>query len=145
MSDEDRVVAQYLASFEAWNDHDVERIFDDAGDDVLLGFGFRAQNVRTGVPVEQQRQGLKAWFGSLDWYRIEDIEMNCSVDGDIATVWGFFTEDFRHAGQHPERVRVRSSAVLRRSGDRWQQIWSHRDAQEFEEGGSYIRKPFEDS
>lgn len=145
MSDQDRVIAQYVSGFEAWNDHDVDRIFDEAGDAALFGFGFREQSVRANRPVAQQREGLKAWFGSLDWYRIEDIDVNCSVDGDIATVWGFFTEDFRQTGQDPERVRVRSSAVLRRLGDSWQQVWSHRDAQEFAEDGFYIRQPLEEA
>lgn len=145
MSDQDDVVAQYVSGFEAWNAHDADRIFDESGDGALFGFGFRDRDVRAGRTVEQQRQGLKAWFGSFDWYRIDDIDVHCSVDGDIATVWGFFTEDYQHKGQDPERVRVRSSAVLHRLDGGWQQIWSHRDAQEFAEDGSYIRKPIQDA
>jgi hypothetical protein len=74
--------------------------------------------MRPGQPPEVQRAGLEEWFGSLDRYRIEDVETKCLIDGDIATVWGFHTEDFQHQDGDPERVRVRYSMVFhRRNGD----------------------------
>jgi hypothetical protein len=146
MSDHDQVVAHVKSSFEAWSAHDVERILEESGGaGGGLGFGFRTRDARVGRTVVEQRQGLTAWFGSLDRYRIDDIDVNCSVDDDLATVWGFFTEDFAHTGQEPERVRVRYSVVYRRAGNQWQPVWNHRDIQEFAEDGFYIRKPLQDA
>ena len=146
MSDHDQIVAQVKSVFEAWSAHDVDRILEESGGaGGGLGFGFRTRDARVGGTVEEQRQGLTAWFGSLDRYRIDDIDVNSSVDDDLATVWGFFTEDFAHTGQDPERVRVRYSMVFRRVGDRWHPVWNHRDIQEFAEDGFYIRKPVQDA
>jgi hypothetical protein len=78
---------------------------------------------------------------SLYRYRIEDIDVNCDVQGDIATVRGFYTEDFQHHGADLERVRVRYSMVLQRDADHWQIVWNHRDIQEFTDEGVYVKKP----
>lgn len=144
MSDRDELVAQIKSGFDAWSAHDVDRILaesDGAGGG--LGFGFRTKGVRVGGTAEEERQLLTAWFGSLEHYRVEDVDMDCSTDGDIATVWGFFTEDFAHIGQDPERVRVRFSMVLRRQGGQWLPVWNHRDIQEFADDGFYVRKPIQ--
>lgn len=145
MADDEEVLTQkYLSETDAWNAHDVDRIIEESGGaGAGLGFGYRFRDARVGGTVEEQRQALTAWFGTVDRFRVDDVDVNCSVDNDIATVWGFFTEDFAHKGQDPERVRVRFSKVLRRVGDRWQPVWSHRDIQEFAEDGFYIRKPIQ--
>ena len=146
MSDQEQILAQIMSEADAWTAHDVDRIIAESGGAAAgLGFGFRTRDARVDGTTEDQRQALTAWFATLDRYRIDDIDMNCSVDDDLAIVWGFFTEDFAHKDQAPERVRVRRSTVLRRVGDRWQPVWNHRDIQEFDDDGFYIRKPVEDA
>ncbi len=140
MSEEDELIAQTVSSLDAWNDHDADRIFDEAqGEGGMFGFGFRARDARVDASPEQAREGLRAFFASVDWYRIEDVETQCMIDGDVAIVFGFFTEDFCHTGMEPERIRVRQSGVLHRSNGHWRRVWSHRDAQEFADDGTYIR------
>jgi ketosteroid isomerase-like protein len=93
--------------------------------------------------VDAQRGGLAAWFGTLERYTIEDIDVSCIVNGDIAMVWGFCTEDFEHRGEAPEHVRVRYSMVRHRRDGDWQLVWNHRDIQEFADDGFYIKKPIQ--
>ena len=79
------------------------------------------------MPTEVQREILTLWYESLDRYRIDDIEVDCRIDGDVAVLWGFFTEDFQRRGGDPESVRVRSSNVIRRRDGRRESVWNHRD------------------
>jgi hypothetical protein len=145
MSDEEQLMARVRAGFDAWSRHDIDSIVGASGVGAGLGFGFRTRDMRPAPPLEDQRAGLEAWFGSLGRYRIEDLETNCSIDGDIATVWGFYTEDFQHHDGFPERVRVRYSMVFaRRDGD-WQSVWNHRDIQDFSDDGLYVKRPASDS
>ena len=139
MTDEEQITARFTSSLEAWNAWDIERIIEQSdGAGGGLGFGFRTRDVRPAGSVDEARADLEAWFGSLERYRIEDFEINSVVNGDIATVWSFFTEDFKHHGENPERVRVRASAVLHRSQGDWRTVWNHRDIQEFTEDGLYL-------
>lgn len=141
MTTAEQLAARFRLDFEAWNEWDVDRIVaqsDGAGGG--LGFGFRSRDVRPAASVDDARAFLQAWFGSLERYRIEDIDVGCAVDGDIATVWGFFTEDFMHHGENPERVRVRFSGVLHHRESGWRTVWNHRDIQEFTAEGAYVKK-----
>jgi hypothetical protein len=142
MSETEDLLRLVRASIEPWNAWDVDGILGSAffggGAD---GFGFRTRDARVDVPVDLQRQILTAWFASLDRYRIEDLEVQCRIDDGIATLWGFFTEDFRHEGGEAERLRVRFSNVLRRRDGTWESVWNHRDVQEFSDDGTYIARP----
>lgn len=141
MSDEQELIDRVRAGFDAWSGWDIESIVGGQGAGAGLGFGFRTRDVRPAQPADVQRTGLEAWFGSLDRYRIEDVDADCAIDGDIATVWGFYTEDFQHRGGPPERVRARYSMVFHRRNGGWQVVWNHRDIQPFSDDGRYVRRP----
>jgi hypothetical protein len=126
------------ASRDAWNQHDVDAILATGKGE---GFGFRTREARlasAGGP--QPNDALRAWFDSLEYYRIVDATEDVRVDQDTGITWGFFTEEFQHVGVPAERVRVRFTNVWQRDGVGWRLIWSHRDAQDFEEDGSYQRR-----
>jgi hypothetical protein len=142
MAEEDEIIASIKAGFEPWSAWDINEILDGSGGvGGGLGFGFRTRDVRVGGTAEQERARLEAWYDSLEHYRIEDVEANCAVNGDIATIWGFYTEDFKHKGQDSERVRVRYSMVQQRQNGRWQFVWNHRDIQDFTNEGFYVSQP----
>jgi hypothetical protein len=142
MTDEEQIIADTRAGFEAWSAWDIDLIIARSGGvGAGLGFGFRTREFRAPAPADELRAGLEAWFGSLDRYRIDDVEVHCAVEGDLATVWGFYTEDFQHRGEAPERVRARFSMVRQRRHGGWQIVWNHRDIQEFTAEGGYIKKP----
>jgi hypothetical protein len=141
MSEEEQLAARVRAGLMAYDRWDIDSIVGVHGVGAGLGFGFRTRDVRPVLPTDVQRAGLKAWFGSLDRYKVEDVETNCSVDGDIATVWGFYTEDFQHHGGDPERVRARYSMVFHRRDGDWQIVWNHRDIQDFSDDGRYLKRP----
>lgn len=144
MSDAEDLVATAIASFEPWNRWDVDAILSaSAFGGGAQGFGFRTRDARVDVPTDAQREILSSWYESLDRYRIEDIEVDCSIDGEVAVLWGFFTEDFQHKGGHPERVRVRFSNVVRRRDGQWESVWNHRDVQDFTDEGFYLPRPVE--
>jgi ketosteroid isomerase-like protein len=127
------------ASRDAWNQHDVDAILATGQGE---GFGFRAREARLADAWgPQPKAALQAWFDSLKYYRIVDPVEDVRVDHDTGITWGFFTEEFQHSGAPAERVRVRFTNVLQRDGDGWRLIWSHRDAQVFDEDGSYQRRP----
>ena len=128
MSDAEGLIADARASFEPWNDWDIDAILTaTAFGGGAQGFGFRTRDARVDVPTEVQREILTFWYESLDRYRIDDIEVDCRIDGDVAVLWGFFTENFQHKGGDPESVRVRFSNVIRRRDGRRESVWNHRD------------------
>jgi ketosteroid isomerase-like protein len=144
MTDEEQIIAETRSGFEAWSAWDIDQIIArSSGAGAGLGFGFRTRDMRAVDSVDAQRVGLEAWFGTLERYTIEDIDVNCIVNGDIATVWGFYTEDFKHRGEDPEHVRVRYSMVRHQRDGDWQVVWNHRDIQEFTDDGFYIKKPIQ--
>jgi hypothetical protein len=142
MSDAEDLIADARASFEPWNDWDIDAILAaTAFGGGAQGFGFRTRDARVDVPTEVQREILTFWYESLDRYRIDDIEVDCRIDGDVAVLWGFFTENFQHKGGDPESVRVRFSNVIRLRDGRWESVWNHRDIQDFTDEGFYISRP----
>ena len=84
---------------------------------------------------------LQAFFDSVDFYEISDVDWHGSIDGDTAIESGSFIESFQHKGRSAERVRVRFTEVSVRRDGEWKHIWAHRDAQQFDEQGSYIPQP----
>jgi hypothetical protein len=76
----------------------------------------------------------------LEYYRIIPGETNTVIDGEIALVWGYHVEEFKHKGMPAEKVRVRGSSTRKRGEDgRWTTLLSHRDIQPFDEDGTYIQ------
>jgi hypothetical protein len=136
---EEELRARSAMAVEAWNTQDVAAI-STAG--FTVGFGFRTYAPRSGeaLPPAAATQLLERFFDSLDYYRIIPDETNIVIDGDIALVWGYHIEEFKHKGLQEERVRVRSSSTLKRVGDgQWKTLLSHRDIQPFDENGRYIQ------
>lgn len=140
VGERDELVERMRASFEPWNAGDIDAIVAGGTAD---GFGFRTRDARLGFDEDATRAMLTAWYDSLERYRIEDVEADARVDGDTAVVFGSFTEDFRHRGGPPERVRVRYSHVFRRADDDWTLVWQHRDVQDFADDGFYVPRPVE--
>ena len=141
-ADLEDLLALHHDAFEPWNAWDVDAILsNDAFAGGAQGFGFRTRDARIDVPLDEQREILTAWYASLDRYRIVDTEVHGRIDGDLAVVWGFYTEDFKPKGAPAERVRVRFSNVMHRQDGRWVSYWNHRDAQDFDEHGIYRARP----
>lgn len=142
MTDADDLIALAHRCIEPWNRADVDAIVDapvlGAG---AQGFGFRTRDARLDIPDEVLRQVLRAWFDGMERYRIEDVEIDCHIDGDHAVLFGHWTEDFRTVGGEPERVRVRFSNVVRRADGGWESVWNHRDIQDFTDEGAYVTRP----
>ncbi len=137
---EEEVRARYVESLEAWNRQDIEAI--SSADGFNVGFGFRSYEPRSGesLPPNATVQRLKGFYDSLDYFRIIPEDPNIFIDGEIALVWGYHVEEFKHKGLKPERVRVRSSSTLKRDGDgNWRALLSHRDIQKFGDNGRYIQ------
>ena len=142
MTDEEQIIADTRAGFDSWSAWDIDQIIVRSGGvGAGLGFGFRTREFRAAASTDELRASLTAWFGTLDRYTIDDVEVQCAVNGDLATAWGFYTEDFQHRGEEPERVRARFSMVRQRRNGAWQIVWNHRDIQEFTSDGVYIKKP----
>ena len=123
-----------LAAYSAHDAETVARL-----DPPAPGYGFRTMPARRAD--RPYIDGLKTFFGSLDYYRIELNEVQSSVDGNVAVAWGFWTEDFREKGRNPETVRVRFSFTFKYDGSRWQTLFYHRDNQKFDAQGAYLRNP----
>ena len=124
------IVAAYTA-------HDAETIV--RLDPASPGFGFRTLPAR---PADRPYlDALKTFFANHDYYRIELNELHTEVDDDVAVAWGIWTEDFKDKGQSPEKVRVRFTYTLKYDGNRWRTLLYHRDAQKFDERGTYLRNP----
>jgi hypothetical protein len=95
-----------------------------------VGYGFRTFQVRRGAPDS---------IPSMEYWRVKLEELHTSVVGDIGLAWGVHAEEFKAKGQPPETVRVRFTNTLRWTGQRWENLLYHRDAQLFGENGTYLR------
>jgi len=77
---------------------------------------------------------------SLERYEGTVEELNVAVDGEIGLAWGIHVADFQHKGSPPERTRVRFTMTLRKVEDgQWRTLLEHRDVQQFDENGQYLR------
>lgn len=137
MAEADDLLSWWHASIDHWNAGDIEAVVADG---TIDGFGFRSRDARVGLTPEVQGAVLQGWYDSLERYRIKDVDVDCRIDGDTTVLYGFFTEDFQHAGGPPERLRVRFTHVLTRRDGGWEVVWQHRDIQEFTDG-FYVPQP----
>jgi len=108
-------------------------------DPAAPGYGFRTLQPRSSN--RPYIDALNTFFASQDYYRIELTELNTEIDGNIAVAWGFWTEDFKEKNRGPERVRVRITYTLKYDGKEWRTLLFHRDAQNFDDKGVYLRAP----
>ena len=123
-----------LAAYSAHDPETIARL-----DPPAPGYGFRTLTARRAD--RPYVDGLKTFFASLDYYRIDLNEVQTAVDGNIAVAWGFWTEDFKEKGRNPETVRVRFSFTFKYDGTGWRTLFYHRDNQRFDAQGAYIRNP----
>lgn len=134
-TDEDLLLSLLERSREPWLRRDIGAIIDEA---IGAGFGYRTRAPR--LPYSEQpggRERLTAWYDSLDYIRLTPGDTAVLVDGDVAVVHGFFTEDFQHKGGEPQSVTVRfSNTAVKRDGH-WVFVWAHRDATPFDDAGRY--------
>lgn len=136
-----QVEAQVRASLLAWNTGDPSRIIETPGPGGNYGgagFGYRTKPHRAFQSRIEELGIIKRFLDAVEYYRITIDEIESTVDSGVGLAWGFFTEEFRLKGEKPERVSVRFTTVLRRDASGWRQIMFHRDAQTFDENGSYI-------
>ena len=106
-----------------------------------IGFGFRTWAARQAAPNANTDEGIQSFASIMDYFTIKLEEVHTAVVGDVGLVWGVHTEDFKMKGQPPETVRVRFTNTLRWDGNRWKNLLYHRDAQNFDEKGRYVRAP----
>lgn len=132
---EEELFALLERSRQPWIDGDVDAIIDGS---IGAGFGYRSRTARR--PWAEQdggRDRLVAWYESLEYIRMTPGDTEVVVDGDVAIVYGFFTEEFRHRGGEPQTVEVRfSNTAVRRDGE-WVFVWAHRDATPFDDAGRF--------
>jgi hypothetical protein len=136
-----QVDQQVRASLTVWNTSDPMRILETPGPGGNFGgfgFGYRTRLHRAGQSREDELAIIRSFLAAVEYYRVTVDEVHAALDGDVGLAWGFFTEDFQVRGRAPENVRVRFTTVLKREAGTWRQIMFHRDAQPFDDSGSYI-------
>jgi ketosteroid isomerase-like protein len=127
----------WIAAYDAHDAEAVARLDPPAN-----GYGFRDLPYRSSErPLSTYIDGLKTFFGSMEYYRMELNELHADVDGNIGLAWGFFTEDFKEKGRPPEKVRVRFTTTVKYDGNSWRTLLYHRDVQEFDAQARYLRRP----
>lgn len=106
------------------------------------GFGFRNIAWREYPPETEgkMKQAIEQYFSNMEYFRHVNMDVNTWSEGDLGLAWGFFTEEFKHKGQSPEKVRVRFSSTYRREKGKWRLIMSHNDIQPFDEEGFYLKE-----
>lgn len=102
------------------------------------GYGFRTFEARGDTAKSNSTQTSQVLLKSMESWRVTLDELHTSVVGEIGLAWGVYTEEFKVKGQSPETVRVRFTNTLRWDGQGWENLLYHRDAQLFEENGSYL-------
>lgn len=138
ISDEQQLLALLERSREPWIRADLGAIMDRA---IGAGFGYRTRAAR--LPWAEQTDGrgrLQAWYDSLEYIRLIPGDTNVLVDGDVAIVYGTFTEEFQHKGGDPQIITVRFSNTAARRDGEWVFVWAHRDATPFDHEGRYVRR-----
>ena len=138
------VESQVRASLLVWNTADAERIIETPGPGGNFGgagFGYRTIAHRAGQSREEELSIINRFLDSVEYYRVTVDEVNTMVEHDVGFAWGYFTEDFQLRGRPPETVRVRFTSVLSKGPTGWRQLMFHRDAQPFDNNGTYIPQP----
>ena len=138
MTDEAQLLALLEQSRQPWIDGDIDAIIERS---IGAGFGYRTRAAR--LPWAERddgRERLIAWYDSLEHMRLTPGETNVLVDGDVAIVYGFFTEEFQHKGGEPQVITVRFSNTAARRDGEWRIVWAHRDATPFDDAGRYTAR-----
>ncbi|GAB4325324.1 MAG: hypothetical protein Kow0010_07710 [Dehalococcoidia bacterium] len=124
---------------DAFNSRDLDRLWGMECD--AVGFGYRSRDARPMARLgrEGHRAANEGFFHAVDHYRLEFDTLETDVAGDLGFAWGWYTEEFQHKGQPPERARVRFSQVMQKEGAGWKVLLFHRDIQPFGDDGRYPR------
>jgi hypothetical protein len=76
----------------------------------------------------------------MEYFRHIDMDVNTWSEGDLGLAWGFITEEFKHKGLSPEKVRVRFTSTYRQEDGKWRLIMLHNEIQPFNENGLYPKE-----
>ncbi|NKB32434.1 MAG: hypothetical protein GKR91_04985 [Pseudomonadales bacterium] len=105
------------------------------------GYGFRAINPPIQLSESDRRTLWNTFFDSMEYYNIaiEDIEIE--TIGNVGVAWGYHSEKFRMKSGEEESLRVRFSfTVLKSDTGQTKIVLGHRDVQEFNAEGRYVRQ-----
>jgi hypothetical protein len=135
---------------DVFNSGNLDAILQNSHDHEVFGFGWRTAAPRsTGWSsvdsrdvaargAEAFREPIKRFLDSMEYYHCEVEELHTSVEGDIGLAWGIWVEDFKVRDRPAEKARVRFTEVLKKEGEHWRLLLSHRDIQPFDEHGRYL-------
>ena len=123
----------------AWDDMDIDGIVETIRDS--QGFGIRGRDWRytSYHSEEHMRTAFPAWLNKMEYLIHTDYGLNTWSDGEIGIAWGFYTEEFKHVGEAPETVRIKFTSTYKRVDDSWKLIMSHKDMQDFNPDGSFVK------
>jgi hypothetical protein len=124
---------------ELWNTGDPAK-FPDIGFGGN-GFGFRNRASRPPIDKKTELEFAQKFYEMIEYYHSALDEIHTAVDGNIGMAWGFYTESFQMKGQNPEVAHVRFTLTLKKDEQGWRMLLYHRDIQQFDEKGNYIRSP----
>lgn len=122
----------------AYNSGDIRRAaaMETSG----AGYGYRSPAWRDLVPAgDGYLQVMEQFIATMDSFQIEVEELNTKVHGDVGFAWGVYVEHFQPKGSTPERARVRFSQVMIKTEEGWKFLSFHRDIQQFDADGRYLR------
>ena len=143
MSDEHELRDLVIKSLQQWAAKDLDAVTKPPG--AGRGFGYRARDARIRTP-EQHRAGVAAALASGT--STSTSPTSTCRSWSMATprsCGGSFTERFQNVGHPSEEVRVRMSNTAVKRDGQWRVIWGHRDAQDFDGEGRYVRRPVDGS
>lgn len=124
---------------EAWDSKDIDGIIEAIQGS--CGYGFRGRDWRgSSYHTEENLRPLAdKWLISMEYLRHEDEVLNTWSDDEVGIAWGSYTEEFKHVGMPPERVKIRFTSTYRRDGEIWALMMTHKDAQQFTPDGTYVK------
>jgi len=141
MSIQNKEIARlWIKEKEAWDNKDTDGIVKAIQGS--CGFGIRGRDWRdTSYHTEERmRIGFEPWLVKMEYLVHTDYDLNTWSEEDIGLAWGFYTEEFKHVGEPPEKVHIRFTSTYKRVGDSWVLVMTHKDMQDFNPDGSYIKK-----
>ena len=124
---------------EAWDKKEVDGIIHSIQGS--CGYGFRGREWRSSTyhSDENLRPLAEQWLKKMEYLHHVDDDLNTWSDDEVGIAWGSYTEEFKLVGESTENVRIRFTSTYRRDGEGWALLMTHKDAQLFNEDGSYIK------
>ena len=121
---EQELLNEYHRWSEAWNNQDVDTIFEIQGESV--GYGYRTQEIRIN-PNPDAIKLTREWFSTMKSIIGEDNEVNVRVIADTGLVWGTFIEHIVEHDGTSRDVFVRSTLTWMKKEGIWKLVMFHRD------------------